>query len=279
LADWPDAGPTGDLLAIARTSSSQVHKVLALRGAIRMAGLPDGRPAGDKVKPLAEVMAMASRPEEKKAALAALSSIAHPAALELALAGAADASLELEAATAVVKIAKSLQKTNLDAAGSAVRKLLEVCRLPEARQLAESSLIVVDRMVNVAPRGTASSPDELDKDGASSGDQAAIDGDTNTYWDEKDGQPLYRLVVTFPQAERIAALSIVGYQHHGFAPRDFEILGDGKLLKKVENAQYEDNFLVVKLDEVTVKEVELKITGYYGGSPAIRELGLYRPAE
>jgi hypothetical protein len=50
------------------------------------------------------------------------------------------------------------------------------------------------------------------------------------------------------------------------------------VVKKIENAQYDENFLVVSLDEVTAKEVELKITGYYGSSPAVRELGIYRPA-
>jgi hypothetical protein len=47
--------------------------------------------------------------------------------------------------------------------------------------------------------------------------------------------------------------------------------------KSVRNAQYDNNFLVVRLDETTCKTVELKITGYYGGSPAIRELGIYAP--
>ncbi len=84
-------------------------------------------------------------------------------------------------------------------------------------------------------------------------------------------------MVTFKQPETIAAISIMGYEHHQFAPKDFEILCDGKAVKKIENAQYEDNLLVVQLDEVTCTTVELKITGYYGHSPAIRELGLYRP--
>jgi len=152
-----------------------------------------------------------------------------------------------------------------------------VCTEPAARQLADSAWFVVGSLVNIAPQGTASSPDDLEKDGASGGDQAAIDGDPATYWDEEDSKGLYRLVVALPQPERIAAISITGYEHHQFAPKDFEILCDGKAVKKIEDAQYEDNLLIVKLDEVTCSTVELKITGYYGQSPAIRELGLYRP--
>jgi len=278
LVNWPDAAPIEDLLELARSSESQVHKVLALRGVTRMAVLSDERPAQQKVKLLAEAMDAAARPEERKLVLGALAEIGHPAALELALGYLADESLEDEAATAVVKIAKSVQKTDLNAAGAAIRKVLDVCKSPTARQLAESSLIVVDRMVNIATQGTATSPDDLEKDGTASGDQAAIDGNHGTYWDEVNNQPLYRLLVTFEQPERIAALSIIGYGHHDYAPKDFEIVCDGKAAKKIENAQYDDNFLVVSIQEVTAKAVELKITGYYGASPAVRELGIYRPA-
>lgn len=278
LVNWPDAAPIEDLLELARSSESQVHKVLALRGVTRMAVLPDSRPPQQKAKLLAEAMTAAARPEEKRLVLGALAEIGHPAALELALGYLSDESLEAEAAAAVVKIAKSVQKTDLNAAGAAIRKVLEVCKSPTARQLAESSLIVVDRMVNIATQGTATSPDDLDKDGTASGDQAAIDGNHGTYWDEENNQSLYRLVVTFKQPERIAALSIIGYGHHDYAPKDFEIVCDGKAVKKVENAQYDDNFLVVSIQEVTAKAVELKITGYYGASPAVRELGIYRPA-
>lgn len=278
LVNWSDAAPIEDLLELARSSDNQVHKVLALRGVTRMAVLPDKRPAREKVKQLADAMDVAARPEEKKLVLGALAEIGKPAALELALGYLSDETLEDEAAAAVVKIAKSVQKTDLNAAGAAIREVLEVCKSPTARQLAESSLIVVDQMVNIAAQGTATSPDDLEKDGTASGDQAAIDGNHGTYWDEENNQPLYRLVVTFKQPERIAALSIIGYGHHDYAPKDFEIVCDGKTVKKIENAQYDDNFLVVSIQEVTAKAVELKITGYYGASPAVRELGIYRPA-
>lgn len=277
LADWPDAAAAGDLLNLARTASTQVHRILALRGLIRMAGLRDALPPDQRVKLLAEAITLATRPDEKKLALAALAEVDHPAALELAVRYLSEKEIEVEAATAVVALAKNIRKSNAEAAGAAVQKVLEVCQTPAARQLAESAMIVVDKMVNIASQGTASSPDDLDKDGGAGGDQAAIDGDAGTYWDEVDGKPLYRLVVTFKQPERIGAISIVGYEHHSYAPKDFEILCDGKVVKKVENAQYDANFLIVRLEEQTCRSVELRITGYYGNSPAIRELGIYRP--
>jgi hypothetical protein len=279
LAEWPDAAAGADLLRIARIDKSQVHQVLALRGVIRLAALPNAGPPEQTVQQLAEALALATRGEEKKLVLAALAEVPHPAALDLAVSCLSHKDLELEAATTAVKLAKTVQKTKPEVAAAAIKKVLEVCQTPAARQVAEGALIIVGDMVNIAPQGVATSPDGLEKDGASGGDQAAIDGDQATYWDEEDNQKLYRLVVTFKQPERIAAVSILGFAHHSFAPKDFEILGDGKALKKVENAQYEDNFLVLRLDPVTCTTVELKITGYYGKSPAIRELGIYRPAK
>jgi HEAT repeat protein len=276
LADWPNAAAAPDLVAVARSPKNPAHKVLALRGLIRLAALP-GTSGEQAVNVLVEAMSLASRPDEKRLALAALGEINHAAALELAVKSLADESLEVEAATAVVKIAHSVGRTNPDAAAAAVQKVLDVCKSPAARQFAESARIVLGGMVNIAPQGTASSPDGLDKDGEAGGDQAAIDGDPATYWDETDDQKLYRFVVTFKQPEKIAAISVLGYGHHNYAPKDFEILCDGKVVKRVENAQYDNNLLVIRLDEVSCTSVELKVTGYYGRSPAIRELGIYRP--
>ena len=50
-------------------------------------------------------------------------------------------------------------------------------------------------------------------------------------------------------------------------------------LKTAAGARYEDNFLVVTFPEATCRALELKITGYYGASPGIRELGIYGPKE
>ncbi len=276
LAEWPDPAAAADLLAVARSDKSPIHKILALRGAIRLAGPASNLPAEQAVKLLADAMGLASRAEEKKLALAALGEVEHAAAMDLAAKCLSDQQLEVEAATAVVKIAKSVRATNADAAGAAVQKILDVCKSPAARQLAEGAMIVLGGLVNIAPQGTATSPDGLDKDGTAGDDQAGIDGDPATYWDESDDQKLYRFVVTLKQPEKIAAVSMTGYEHHAYAPKDFEILCDGKVVKKVENAQYDNNFLLVRLDEAACTGVELKITGYYGRSPAIRELGIYR---
>lgn len=277
LEGWTDASALEGLIAAAREARGAEVRSAALRSVARLAALP-GVPAERSSSALSAALELAPGAAEKKAILSALSKAAHPRALEAALAALAEPELEVEAASAALAIAKALRVSEPGAADAARAKILEVCRSPVARQLAEASQFLPAGMVNIAGQGTATSPDGIDADGASGGDRAAIDGDPNTYWDEEDGKDLYRLVVELPQARRIAAVSILGYEHHQYAPRDFEILLDGVVVKKVEGAQYDGNFLVVRFDPVTAKTVELKITGCYGRSPAIRELGIYRPA-
>ena len=277
LAAWPDPRPMADLLAIARAAKSTTHKVLALRGFVAMAAMPSKRPMADTVKLFADAMKLAERPDDKKMVLAALAGIHHAAALDVALPCCADPALEAEAVAATLAIVKAVRKTHRKEAAAALDKLMAVVKLPASKQAAEATRIVLGQAMNIAPQGTATSPDGLDKDGGSHGDQAAIDGKPETYWDEVDGKKLYRLVVTFKRPERINAITILGYAHHNYSPKDFDILCDGKVVKSIRGAQYSDALLVVALGPLTCTIVELKITGYYGASPAIRDLGIYAP--
>ena len=95
---------------------------------------------------------------------------------------------------------------------------------------------------NLSLDATASSPDPRRLDGTPPrvSVQGAIDGNPETFWDEIDGQPEYRLTVTFKNATRLSALR-----------------------------------LTLAFPPVECRSLELVITGCYGGSPAIRELELY----
>ena len=276
LADWPDAAAIPDLAAILRAPSSETHRVLALRGLVRLSSSLAPGPAAQS---LAEAMALCRTPAEKKQVLGALTGVPSRGTLELAMSCLGDRTLELEAATATATLARRLQSTEPTASRQAVEKIREVCTLPEARRLADDPRLRLAGLVNIASRGKASSPDGLEKDGEAGGDQAAIDANAGTYWDEADGAALYRLVVEFPAPEKICALSILGYQQHNYAPKDFEVICDGRTVRKITGATYEENFLALPIEEVSARTVELKITGYYGGSPAIRELGIYQRAQ
>lgn len=113
-------------------------------------------------------------------------------------------------------------------------------------------------------------------DGESTGAFGAIDGDLGTYWDEKDNLGNYSLRVRLKKRERFSAIRIQGYKQHDFAPKDFSVFVDGKLVKTVKNARYKNNGLELSFPAQTGWNVELRITGSYGGSPAIRELGIFQ---
>jgi HEAT repeat protein len=277
LAQWPDAAVVPDLLRAARAPRSSAQKVLALRGLVRLASAAGAAQERQTLAVLGEAFRLSDRAEEKRLVLGALASLRSTAALDLAVSAVGTAELEVEAAAAVARIAGNVRDSAPEAARAAVKKVLAECRAPAARQLGQEAWRLVNLGPNIAPQGTASSPDGLQKDGEAGGDQAAIDGNPNTYWDKEDNKPLYRLVVVFKQPEKIAALSILGYRHHFYAPKDFQVICDGKVIKTVENAQYDNNLLWIMLDPLTCQTVELRITGYYGGSPAVRELGIYRP--
>jgi len=279
LADWPDAAPLEDLLAAAKSADEPVAKVLALRGFVKLSAKSADRGPAAMAGLYARAMALAQRAEEKKALLSGLGGVACPEALAAAEACMKDTSLTDEAALAVVKIGSKLWVSKPAVVRAALKRISSAAVAREVRAEATGILVELSKPINLARDATATSPDGLEKDGAAGGDQAAIDGDAATYWDEANGAKLYRLLVTFPQPRKVAVVRITGYEHHNYSPKDFEIICDGKVVKAVRNAQYRGNKLTVPFVETQCKSLELKITGYYSQSPAIRELEIYAPDE
>ena len=83
-------------------------------------------------------------------------------------------------------------------------------------------------------------------------------------------------MVTFSQPTTVSAIRMIGWDHHSYSAKDFDIVCDGKVVRSVRNAVYNGRTLVVVFPSVTCKGLELKITGYYPQSPAIRELEIYK---
>lgn len=128
LADWPDPQPLSDLLNIAKISGNDVEKALALRGYIKLVGLPANRSAADTVKLLEGALELAGRADEKRAIVAVLPNYPCPEATKLAERLKGDPAVAAEAALAISKIkqitvSKSLKATaslNNGKAGSAL---------------------------------------------------------------------------------------------------------------------------------------------------------------
>ncbi len=131
----------------------------------------------------------------------------------------------------------------------------------------------VDKRNNYALNAKAVSSGH--KDGDAIGPQGAVDGYADTYWDETDGQKAYSLNLTLAKPHTISAATLLGWNHHQFAPKNFELIVNGETVKTVANATYDNNLLLIEFPPVDCHTLQLKVTSYYGRSPAVRELGLY----
>ena len=122
LAEWPGNEPMDELFKIAQTSASEVHKVLALRGYVRMIGLDDERDAQETVKLYRGAMNLAADASEKKMVLSDLAEVKSLAAMKFAADYLDDDALGPEAASAAVSIARGLIRRGL---GEQCRPILE----------------------------------------------------------------------------------------------------------------------------------------------------------
>lgn len=125
LADWPTAEPGPDLLKLAQTSANQVHKVVALRGFVRLLGLESDRTAEQTIDLYKKAMDLASDATEKKRVLAGLASTKSLAALNMAAGFLDDVALHLEAESAAVRIAPAVVAANPQQVKEVLQKVIQ----------------------------------------------------------------------------------------------------------------------------------------------------------
>ncbi len=140
LSDWPTATPAADLLKVAQTSENQVHKTLALRGYVRLAGLKSNRPAEETMKMYKDAMSLAADVSEKKMVLSGLGSTESFEAMQMASSYLDDKELKDEAEAAVVKIAESTIKGHSSATKEILRKVIEGTTNESVREQAQKLL-------------------------------------------------------------------------------------------------------------------------------------------
>ncbi len=140
LAAWPAAAVLDDLLILAQTGSTEIHKVLALRGYIRLLGTASGRPAETIVQGYTEALKLAAQADEKRQVLAGLANLKSPEALNLALTLLPDAELQNEAAMALLKIAGNLTGPDAAAARAALQQVADQCKDETIRTQAREGL-------------------------------------------------------------------------------------------------------------------------------------------
>ena len=139
LAEWPDAAPMADLLAVAKDDKEKSSQILALRGYIRMVGISGAR-SQDRAKSYSEALALAARPEERKLAVTGLADVAHADALKMVEPFLEDPTLQREAFVAYEKIAESLVGKQPALAKEALQRVTEKATDAGLRSKAKKAL-------------------------------------------------------------------------------------------------------------------------------------------
>jgi HEAT repeat protein len=125
LSDWPSADGLDDLLAAAAAAGTdQTHKVLALRGCVRVLGQPSDRSPAKTAELFAKVLALAERPDDKKFVIAGLAGVGHADALKLLEPLMSDAAVKAEAQAAAIKVALMVAGSDSDLAKATVDKIV-----------------------------------------------------------------------------------------------------------------------------------------------------------
>ncbi len=126
LAEWPTAAPAPELIALAKSNPDDVLRILAVRGAIKVAAHePD---PGRQLSLLKEAVVSAGRAEDKRAALGQMGQLPTAEALAAVTPYLDDPDLVNEAGQAAVSIAEKLAPANPKLAEEAAAQVLAKCK-------------------------------------------------------------------------------------------------------------------------------------------------------
>jgi len=124
LAAWEDSAAAENLLAIARDSPNQAHRILALQGYIRLTRADKERPPAETFTMLQTALSLATRPEEARLVLAALQDVPSLPSLHLARSLLTNEALRDEAAISAATIARALAARHPELARATLDELL-----------------------------------------------------------------------------------------------------------------------------------------------------------
>lgn len=137
LSDWPTAEPMPDVLKVAQTSTNPVHKVLALRGFVRLLGLESGRTPEQTIDLYKKAMDLAGDATEKKRVLSGLAGTKSLAALDMAAGYLDDVALHLEAESAAVRIAPAVVAAQPQRVKEVLQKVIQGTKNDTIREQAQ----------------------------------------------------------------------------------------------------------------------------------------------
>lgn len=148
LANWPDARAAAALLGVVQTTKSNVHRVIALRGYVRLLGLAGSIPSAATLKSYEAVLRQARSAQEKKLVLGALAGVTHPAALALVEPLLKDAEVKAEAELAALRIARSVAGAAPEAARPVLSQLAKSAADAATRKEAATTAGALGKLVD-----------------------------------------------------------------------------------------------------------------------------------
>jgi len=158
LSDWPSAEPMEDLRKVAVSSGDERHRVLALRGCVRLIGLDSGRPTDETVRMYQGAMSLASNVAEKKTVLSGLANVKSFAAFQMAAGYLEDSALQQEAQAAVVKIAESTHGSHPQQTKAVLLKVVRISKNDSLRQRAQELIKQIEQFEDYITEWDVSSP-------------------------------------------------------------------------------------------------------------------------
>ena len=158
LANWDGAEALDDLERVARTSDNPKHRVVALRGYIRIVRLPSEREPASTLRLLNTALDLAEQPAERKLVLAALGDVISLESLQRTAAYLDDPELTLEAASALLRIAQPLSAEHYDEAVAAVNRVLDLEAGESLKLQAQTALQVIESRRGYITRWHAAGP-------------------------------------------------------------------------------------------------------------------------
>ncbi|MBN1466929.1 HEAT repeat domain-containing protein [candidate division KSB1 bacterium] len=125
LSEWPTPTPLDDLENVAKTAKESAHRVLGLRGYIRLLGLESDRPKAETVAKYKNALDMAEQISEKRLALSGLAEVQSSDAMFLAAEYLDDPDLKGEAEIAVLGNAWRARGGDVEKRKAIIRQVYE----------------------------------------------------------------------------------------------------------------------------------------------------------
>jgi HEAT repeat protein len=145
LADWPTPEPMDELLIVAENSNNKVHRILALRGFVRLLGLASDRSVDETIELYTKAMSLAPDAGEKKKVLSGLAGTKSLTALQIAAGYLDDETLSLEAGAAVVNIAGGIYADYPEQVKEMLSRIIKTTKTDMLRQQAQELMNNIER--------------------------------------------------------------------------------------------------------------------------------------